>query len=334
MNISIIGGSGFIGKRLCDILSDSDNKFKILDKNVNDFYKNKTCVCDVRNLNSVISSIDQGSIIINLAAEHQDNVLPVNLYYDVNVIGAENICIAARAKGVKKIIFTSSVAVYGFSNEEITESSIINPINDYGKSKYEAELVFKRWQEEDQKNRSLIIIRPTVVIGEGNRGNFYRLISLIYSGKFIMIGNGRNVKSIAYVGNLSYFLNFCLSSFSEGIYIFNYVDKPDMRIIDLISLVRSAMNSKIKHNKFDYFIMFIFKRVFIPYCFAIFIGKFFDILSLFLNTKFGISKIRIIKFCNNSMFTSNYVNKYFKAPIKLEDAIVQTINYEFFNEKK
>ena len=54
--------------------------------------------------------------------------------------------------------------------------------------------------------RSLVVVRPTVVFGEGNRGNVYQLIHQIISGRFVMVGSGKNRKSIAYVGNLSAFL--------------------------------------------------------------------------------------------------------------------------------
>lgn len=55
-------------------------------------------------------------------------------------------------------------------------------------------------------NKSLIIVRPWVVIGEGKRGNIYTLIDLIRKKRFIMVGKGKNRKAMAYVGNLAKFL--------------------------------------------------------------------------------------------------------------------------------
>jgi nucleoside-diphosphate-sugar epimerase len=69
------------------------------------------------------------------------------------------------------IIFTSTVAVYGFAKIGTEESGKIAPFNDYGRTKYEAEEVFKAWQAEAPEERTLVIIRPTVVFGEQNRGN-------------------------------------------------------------------------------------------------------------------------------------------------------------------
>jgi nucleoside-diphosphate-sugar epimerase len=103
----------------------------------------------------------------------------------------------AEEKGIKTIVFTSSVAIYGFAPLGTDESGEINYFNDYGRTKYEAELVYKAWYEKDPENRKLVIVRPTVVFDEQNRGNVYNLLRQIASGKFMMIGNGENRKSMA-----------------------------------------------------------------------------------------------------------------------------------------
>ena len=58
-----------------------------------------------------------------------------------------------------------------------------------------AENIYKDWFNEDPSKRTLIIIRPTVIFGEGNRGNVYNLLNQINSKKFAMFGNGKNKKS-------------------------------------------------------------------------------------------------------------------------------------------
>jgi uncharacterized protein YybS (DUF2232 family) len=73
------------------------------------------------------------------------------------------------------------------------------------------ENILKNWQEQGKEERTLVIIRPTVVFGEKNRGNIYNLMRQISTGKFVMIGNGENKKSIAYVGNLAAFIKYCLN---------------------------------------------------------------------------------------------------------------------------
>jgi UDP-glucose 4-epimerase len=67
------------------------------------------------------------------------------LYDDVNVQGARNVCIAAEKLRITEIIFTSTVAIYGFSEQELDEEAENNYINDYGRTKYEAEQVYLKW---------------------------------------------------------------------------------------------------------------------------------------------------------------------------------------------
>ena len=108
--------------------------------------------------------------VYHLAAEHRDDVNPTSLYYDVNVDGAENMVYALKKNDVNKLIFTSTVAVYGLNSGTPNEDSPLKPFNDYGKSKYKAETIFNKWADSDHTN-CLITIQPTVIFKEKNRGN-------------------------------------------------------------------------------------------------------------------------------------------------------------------
>ena len=186
IKIDVIGGSGFIGSRLCKRLDEKKADFSIIDKSSSFNFPERTKIADVRSKMELMDAINHDSIIINLAAEHKDNVRPVSLYDEVNVDGATNVCDLAREKKINTIIFTSSVAVYGQVTSEVDETSETNPSNDYGRTKLLAESVYKSWQEEEPHLRSLVIIRPTVVFGERNRGNVYNLFNQIYSKFFLM----------------------------------------------------------------------------------------------------------------------------------------------------
>ena len=153
-------------------------------------------------------------------------------------------CDAARKYKIKKIIFTISVAIHGFSHSNTDENGAPNYFNDYGRTKYQAEKIFKKWQTEDVKNRTLVIARPTVVFGEGNRGNVFNLLNQIASGKFLMIDNGKNKKSMAYVKNVAAFLEYSLR-FKPGMHIYNYIDKPDFDMNTLVSKIREVLFKKI-----------------------------------------------------------------------------------------
>jgi len=320
MQVSVIGGSGFIGTRLVRRLTRHNNyQIKIFDKNPSKVYSKICTLGDVRSDDHLRKFISEESVVINLAAEHQDNVRPLNLYYDVNVGGARNICMVAREKRVKKIIFTSSVAVYGFAPVGTDEHGCIAPFNDYGRSKYDAEQIFKVWQAEAPDERTLVIIRPTVVFGEQNRGNVYNLLRQISSGKFVMVGHGNNRKSIAYVENVAAFIEYCIG-LNPSAYIFNYIDKPDFTMNNLVGNVNNILGQKERIS---------FR---LPFFIAHLIGKIFDLAAALTGRRFAISSIRVKKFCANSVYDTNSDMMGFVPPISLQKALEKTVLHEFVEQ--
>ena len=175
-NILVVGGSGFVGSFLINELSNYN--VHNIDKKPSPFFNNITVNGDIRNLDEIKISKDTKSVVL-LAAEHRDDVSPRSLYYDVNVQGTKNVLQAMDNAGVKNIIFTSSVAIYGLNKTNPDENHIHDPFNHYGKSKWQAEEIIKEWYDNDSKNKSVTIIRPTVIFGERNRGNVYNLLRQI-----------------------------------------------------------------------------------------------------------------------------------------------------------
>ena len=320
--INVIGGSGFIGTRLVQRLIRKE-KFavQITDKAPSNAHQDLSTLGDVRSVQNLRASIANESIIVNLAAEHRDDVRPLSLYDEVNVGGAKNICTVAREKGVKTIIFTSTVAVYGFTPIGTDESGKIAPFNEYGRTKFEAEQVFKAWQAEAPTERSLVIIRPTVVFGEQNRGNVYNLLRQIASGKFVMVGSGENRKSMAYVENVAAFIEYAIS-FKPGVHIYNFIDKPDFTMNSLVANVNRIHGRPEKIG---------FR---LPFAVGYMIGKGFDLLASLTGRRFAISSIRVKKFCANSVYNTAIDQTGFVPPVPLEQALAQTVRYEFMESNE
>lgn len=315
--IAIVGGSGFIGTVLARKLVKENVNFKILDKNKSQEFPNAWEYCDVTKFDTIIPALNGVHTIINLAAEHKDNVNPTSLYYDVNVTGAKNVCEAAKINSIKNIIFTSSVAVYGFVEKETGEDGEYNPFNHYGKSKLEAEYVYDAWFAEDPSSK-LVTIRPTVVFGENNRGNVYNLFRQIASGKFLMIGSGNNQKSMAYVENIAAFIHY-VTGLSDGKYVFNYIDKPDFTMSELTGIINKALGKKESNIR-------------VPYAVGLLGGYCFDVLSKITGREFPVSSIRIKKFCARTQFKSNFISDFdFVAPVPLSEGIARTVRNEFAN---
>jgi nucleoside-diphosphate-sugar epimerase len=317
--ILVIGGSGFVGSRLLSELKL--NNCLNIDKQQSPFFKEITKVQDIRNNVSLVTHFENIDQVVLLAAEHRDDVSPKSLYYDVNVQGTQNVLEAMDRHGVKNIIFTSSVAVYGLNKKNPNEDNPTDPFNHYGKSKLEAEKVIKNWYNQSPEGKSVTIIRPTVIFGERNRGNVYNLLNQISSGKFMMIGKGDNKKSMAYVGNIVAFIKATLESTERGYHIFNYADKPDFSMTELTLLIENKMKIKLPNIK-------------IPYYIGMALGYIIDLLSFLTKKKFSISSVRVKKFCATTQFDASKVQKTFSPPYRLEEGLNRTLEHEFINKKQ
>ena len=317
--ILVIGGSGFVGSRL--LAKFNLTEFKNLDKNPSPYFRDNTILHDIRDVSNLDIYFKGVTQVVLLAAEHRDDVSPTSLYYDVNEKGTQNVLDAMDKHNVKNLIFTSSVAVYGLNKNNPNESHRIEPFNHYGKSKWKAEEIIKEWYNNDQEGKSIIIIRPTVIFGERNRGNVYNLLKQISSGKFLMIGKGQNKKSMAYVGNIVTFITDRLRKKELGFHVFNYADKPDFSMTELTQLVEKKMNINLPKQK-------------IPYWLGMLGGYVFDIIAKITNKKLSVSSVRVKKFCAVTQFNASKTQKVFEAPYTLKEGLSKTLEHEFINPQE
>ena len=316
-DVAVIGGAGFLAERLSYRFIEGLFSYARYDINVGN-NSDEIINLDVESKSS-LDQLDGVSAIINLAAVHRDDIRPLSRYDDVNVQGSVNVCEAARKHGINKIIFTSSVAIYGFAAADTDESGQPNYFNDYGRSKYLAEQVYKDWQAEDPENRTLVIVRPTVIFGEGNRGNVYNLLKQIASRRFVMFGNGKNRKSMAYVENVAAFLEYSLS-FKPGLHIYNYIDKPDFDMNTLVSEARKTLFGK---NNVG---------LRLPAFLGMAIGYFADIVAKLTGKTLPVSSIRVKKFMGTTQFASSVSETGFVPPVNLEEGLARTLRYEFLED--
>jgi nucleoside-diphosphate-sugar epimerase len=312
--ITVIGGSGFVGTNLCRQLSLKQQDFEIIDLKMSNQFSEKCKIADVRDADTLRKTIT-GDVVVNLAAVHRDDVRDKSEYQRTNVNGAENVALVCEEKGIKKIVFTSTVAVYGFAAPGTDESGTINPFNEYGRTKFEAEEKLRNWHARD--DNSLIIVRPTVIFGEGNRGNVFNLLNQIASGKFLMVGKGENKKSVAYIGNIVAFIEACIET-KQKYGLFNYVDTPDLTMKDLVSQVRGMLKGKVGVGPR------------LPYWLGIILGYTADLLAKVSGKNLSVSSIRVKKFVSSTEFSSAKGNlDNFVAPFRLGDGLRRTLQSEF-----
>ena len=313
--IHIFGGAGFVGSRLAAALSQSGHDFRIYDVSLAG-----NAHVDVADADS-LDQLPSADVVINLAAEHRDDVKPASLYRKVNVTGASNVCDYCRKVGAGTIIFTSSVAVYGFAGSDSGEDTPLQPFNDYGRSKVDAEKVYTAWQAEAPETRSLVIIRPTVIFGEGNRGNVYNLMQQIASRRFFMVGAGENIKSMAYVENVAQFIIFS-SGFGPGQHIYNYVDKPDLNVKALVKLMREHLLGK---NDIG---------LRMPVWCAFFMAYLLNVFSTVTRIQTPVSPVRVRKFLESTAFSTKAPLVCFIPHTDLKSALINTLDHEFPSAKR
>lgn len=202
-SVIIFGGAGFIGTHLSQYLIENNfiNKIICVDIKNPNYINSKIEYIhhDIRfSFNRIIKNIET---IYNLAAVHTTPGHHDREYFETNILGAENVCDFAENNRIRKIIFTSSISPYGTSEEIKKENDIPMPNTAYGCSKLVAEYIHQCWLARSEE-RQLIILRPGVVFGKGEGGNFTRLYNSLKKKYFFYPGRKDTKKACIYVKDL------------------------------------------------------------------------------------------------------------------------------------
>jgi nucleoside-diphosphate-sugar epimerase len=200
----IFGGSGFIGSHLvCELRQRGVKDIVIADivaPKGDMFVGTRFIPCDVRQ--PIPTDLVSGpAIVVNLAAVHRTPGHPDYEYFETNVNGARNVVGFCESTGASTLWFTSSIAVYGPTEEPKSETSLLFPNSAYGKSKFEAEEIHRSWQQKSS-GRKLLIVRPAVIFGKGENGNFTKLAKTLKKGLFVYPGRNDTIKGCGYVKDL------------------------------------------------------------------------------------------------------------------------------------
>lgn len=319
MKILVTGSSGFIGAPLTQALRQAGHQVLGFDLRPapGDL---PTVIGDVRDAPAITRACAGMDGVFHLAAEHQDDVHPVRLYEEVNVQGTAHLADAMTEHGVRWAVFTSTVAVYGLAPGCPDENAAPAPFNDYGRTKLAAETVLRNWAQGDAA-RGLVIVRPTAVFGPGNRGNIYNLVRQIAGRRFAIVGAGHNRKAIAHVQNLTDFMA-ALAPVPPGMAIFNYADRPDLPIGQIVELVRAQLGIK-------------GRPVRLPYWAGLAAGGVFDIAARLTGRSFPVSTQRVRKFCAETVFdTKRLRDSGFEPRVTLEEGLRQMVRAEFMTPER
>ncbi len=230
MKVLVTGGAGFIGKHLVKSLLEKDNIVTIFDnfsnstkESISDLVQRgvKIIEGDIINPQDILNATKNQDTVIHLAAKISviksiEN--PSETFY-VNVDGTKNVLIACEKNNIKKLVVSSSAAVYGegIQNIKITEDKKFKPISPYGESKAKMEQEINKFVKN--KNIKCVILRFFNIYGIGQTDEYAGVIT-----KFL--------KRIKQKNNLEIFGN--------GIQTRDFIS-----IIDVVDSINRAMS----HNR-------------------------------------------------------------------------------------
>jgi len=256
MNIGIVGGNGFLGKKLIEELVVNDENFLILFQRSKSFininnYKNVKVVyeSELENLLDEKFSID---VLYYLASdsipfsswndpilEIEKNIIPFIKYVQFSV-----------NHGLKKIIYTSSAGtIYGASKKNISEKKILKPHSPYGITKATIEYYLEYFRKLYGVNFD--VFRISNVYGPGqDTSKGLGLINTIL-GSYLskstckIYGDGENIRNYIFVDDVVNVLSLTLTSNHKSSGIYNLCSDENHSINEIISLIEISLNIKL-----------------------------------------------------------------------------------------
>lgn len=230
MKIIITGSTGFIGQNLTKFLTNKSDEVISLSLRYNSYQLDNTA-----------------NAIIHLAGKSHDtkNTSDDTEYYHVNT----NLTIALFDKflqsPIKYFLYFSSVKAVADSVEgTLTEETKLNPQTPYGKSKYKAEQYLLSQQLPSGKR--LIIIRPCMIHGAGNKGNLNLLYKVVRFGIPWILADYDNRRSFISVDNLNYLIYEVLHRPEIPSGIYNVADDKPISTNELINIIAESIDKKTK----------------------------------------------------------------------------------------
>jgi nucleoside-diphosphate-sugar epimerase len=183
----VTGGAGYFGELLAGRLSAEGQEVRILDLNGTDLPGIEQIRGDIRDAETVVRACAGVDVIYHNVAQ-----VPLakdrHAFWSVNQNGTRVLLEAARAARVRKVVYTSSSAVFGVPRSNpVTRDTPPSPAEDYGRAKLAGE---KLCAEANATGLDVTIIRPRTILGHGRLGIVQILFDWIAKGQDVPVING------------------------------------------------------------------------------------------------------------------------------------------------
>lgn len=288
--IFLTGSSGFVGTY---VKSYFERKYDLINFQKNTKPKMQDC-----------------DIVLHFAGKAHDlkNIGDINSYYEVNTELTKQIFDEFLLSKAKVFVFLSSVkAVADNLTSVLLEDHLPEPLTHYGKSKLLAEnyIISKVIPE----GKRVYILRPCMIHGPGNKGNFNLLFKIIKKGFPWPLGSFKNERSFCSIDNLCFIINELIENNQIPSGIYNIADDEPLSTNELIQLISKSLGKKASIWN-------------IPKSLIIGLSKIGNKLKLPLNTE-RLDKLTETYIVSNHKI-KNVINK--SLPISSRDGLLKTLN--------
>jgi len=291
--ILITGSTGFLGSKLCEHLRGKQQFCTLARRNAD------ICI-DFNQRFNIASQLSGVSTIVHCAARahHTEDRGISEQYFAINFEATKQLADQAKAAGVKRFVFISTIKVVTESSLDVAidESMPPNPADDYAKSKYLAEQYLLSIVNA---NFEVVILRLPLMYGKGQKGNLQQLQQWLQSNRPLPLGAIKhNTRSLLFIGNAIAAIEWAICNKTKHT-TFHLADKQPISTYQLVALMKQYLQSNSR--------IFAVPLVVLQLCLAI------------LNKADAYQKL-----CGNLEVSTQLINQYWQPPFTTERGLQQT----------
>lgn len=249
--VLVTGATGAVGPRVVAALHEAGyniRTFSIDLPQAGDFPENvDVWIGDITKYHEVEAAMAGVDFVIHLAALlHIINPPPnaENRYREINVSGTKIVSGIASQKSVKRIVYFSTIAVYGKTDRRILdETAPTNPSTFYERTKLEAEQLILSARNSDGEPIG-VVLRLAAVYGSRVKGNYLKLFNALKKKCFIPMGNGLNRRTLVYDKDVARAALAAIENSKSAGKVFNVSDGQFHTVNEIIEAICVALGRK------------------------------------------------------------------------------------------
>jgi nucleoside-diphosphate-sugar epimerase len=206
---------------------------------------------DLSNLDKCLDAFEEADVVFHCAAKSSPWGSYKSFYND-NVVATKNVINAMREYNIPKLVHVSTPSVYfDFKNQRNVKENFKPKkfVNNYAKTKYEAELVVL------SSDLDVSIIRPRGIFGEYDTVLIPRLEKIAQKGFLPLIKDKDAIVDITYVGNVVYAMYLCATKKLPNKIIFNITNDEPLPISKIFKMVMKSLNKDVEYKYINYNVM-------------------------------------------------------------------------------